>query len=196
MVYWIAYFLMWTIDRIYFRVELIHDENIPRKGACIFATNHISNLDPFILGISLKQKVNFFAKESLFDTPLKNLIFRGMKAFPVKRDEVDVWALKEAVKRLKKGEPLIVFPEGTRGVSSREKKVQPGIGFIAVKSGVPIVPAYLEGTDKALPNGAKWFKRHPVKLYIGKPVEFNKTKDYQDIAQKAVDAIYALKPAV
>jgi len=116
-----------------------------------------------------------------------------MGAFPIKRGSSDFKALRESLRRLKNGTPLILFPEGTRGTGNVEKRSQAGIGFIAVKAKVPIVPAYIEGTDKALPNGAKWFKRHSVKVIFGKPLNFDKSTSFPEISQNVLTEIYALE---
>ena len=101
--------------------------------------------------------------------------------------------VREALRRMKAGTPLILFPEGTRGYSERPKEPQPGVGFLTRKSGLPVVPARIEGSDKALPPGAKWFKSHQVKVVFGRPIAFRPEEDYPAVAQRILEAIYALK---
>lgn len=192
MIYWICYFLMKTLDKIYFSSKFEGVENLPQEGGFIIACNHISNLDPFIAGICARRRFSFLAKESLFKNKILSFLFRGMDAFPIKRDTADFGALREALRRLKAGRPLILFPEGTRGVSGREKKSQPGVGFLVLKSQVPVLPMYISGSDQAFPNGAKWFRRHPVKVKIGESLKFNKDQEYSEISAQIVDSIYSL----
>jgi 1-acyl-sn-glycerol-3-phosphate acyltransferase len=135
------------------------------------------------------------AKDSLFKNPVFGFILRGCGAFSVKRGRIDAKALKEALFYLEKGEPLLIFPQGTRRKASEERKVNPGLGFLAVKSGVPVVPVRLIGTDKVLPKGAKWIKRHPVTIVFGKPDCFGADDDYQQVSLQTLDRILALNPS-
>lgn len=192
MVYWTCFYIMKLLNAIYFNAKYCGLENLPSQGSFIIASNHISNIDPFILGICRKQKFSFLAKEAIFKRRLIGWIFRQMGAFPVKRDTADFGAMREALRRLKKGMPLILFPEGTRGVGDRVKKAQPGIGFLATKGNVPVVPVYLKDTDKAFPNDAKWVRRHPVSIRFGKPVDFGNESDYAAISDRILKDIQAL----
>ena len=115
-----------------------------------------------------------------------------MGAFPVKRDSADTGAIKEALKRLKEGCALILFPEGTRKAGLEGKKLHPGIGLIALKGTAPVIPAYIDGSDKVLPPGAKFFKHHPVKIYFGKPLYFSQAESYPEIAQRIMTEINSL----
>ncbi len=194
MVYWICFFLAKIIDKIYFSCTFIGKENLPLKESYIIASNHLSNLDPFILGSNSYRRFSYLAKEELFKTKLSAWIYHQLGAIPIKRDAADFHAIRETVRRLKKGIPVIVFPEGTRGVGGRQKKPQAGIALIAIKGKVPVVPAYIQGSDKALPNGAKWFKRHHVQIVFGKPLRYTKEKPYEEISSQILDEIYALAP--
>ena len=110
---------------------------MPRKGAYILACNHISNLDPVVIGISTPRRLHFMAKAELFKQPFVAWWLRKLWAFPIKRGEADFGALKESLKWLKKGEPVLVFPEGTRRKEDKPVNPQPGTGFIALKSQAP-----------------------------------------------------------
>lgn len=191
MIYWSAFLLMKLIDLIYFRTKFEGIEHIPSQKSFILACNHISNLDPFVVGICQWRRFSFLAKEELFGTRFSDFLFRGMGAFPIKRDTSDFRALREALRRLKSGTPLILFPEGTRGVGDRKKESQPGVGFLALKSAVPVVPVFIEGSDRALPNGSKWFKFHPIRIKIGEPLHFSQDQDYAKISDSILQAIYA-----
>ncbi len=192
-VYWTSYCGVKTLDALYCRTKYLGRENLP-KGPFILASNHISNIDPFILGACQWRRFNYLAKVELFNTPTKDWFFRQVGAIPIKRGTSDFRALREALRRLKGGVPLILFPEGTRGYSERAKEPQPGVGFLTRKSKVPVIPARIEGSDKSLSPGAKWFRYHPVKVVFGKPVQFLPEDDYPAVAQKILAAIYALKP--
>ena len=192
MIYWICYFLMTIIDRIYLRTEFYGREHIPPQGGFIIASNHISNLDPLIVGMCSRRRFSYLAKEELFNRKLLAFWFHHVGTIPIKRDTSDFRAIRESIRKLKNGCPLILFPEGTRGVSGRTKKVQPGIGLIVLKSELPVLPVFIQGSDLALPSGAKWFKRHTVKVKIGAPLSFTKGQTYLDIAHQIMSNVYSL----
>jgi len=195
MIYWLGYFFVALLDRIFFTCSFVNRQVVPAQGPCIIASNHLSYIDPLIIGISRRRKFSFMAKDSLFENRFSSFFLNQVGAFPIKRDTSDFRAIREAMKRLKKGFPLILFPEGTRGAGKREKKIQPGIGLIAVRSQVPVIPAFIEDSDKALAHDAKWFKRHPVKITFGQPMTFQKDQPYQEIASRIMDSIYELAPS-
>ncbi|MGE0269013.1 MAG: lysophospholipid acyltransferase family protein [Candidatus Omnitrophota bacterium] len=179
------------INLIYFRTKFQGLEHIPSGKPFILACNHNSNLDPFVVGICRWQRFSFLAKEELFRSKISSFLFAGMGAFPIKRDTSDFRALREALRRLKRGCPLILFPEGTRGVGDRKKESQPGVGFLAQKSGVPVIPVFIQGSDKALPQGSKWFKFHPIRIIFGRPLVFTQDQKYNQISDSILQAIYS-----
>jgi len=192
MIYWLAYFFMKLLSWIFFPSKYIGRENIPTKGAFLIASNHISNLDPFIIGLGFHRRVSYLAKEELFRTHFKNFLFRQVGAFPIKRKAVDLGAIKEVFKRLKSGEPVLLFPEGTRTLDVSKRKIEAGVGLVAVKSNLPVVPVFIEGTQKVLPPGIRWPRRHPVKVIFGKPLKFVKEESYSDVAHEIMNKILAL----
>lgn len=192
-VYWTSFCGVKLIDAVYCQTKYRGLENLPAKEPFIVASNHISNIDPFILGACQWRRFNYLAKVELFDTPRKEWFFRQVGAIPIRRGTSDFRALREVLRKLKKGTPLILFPEGTRGYSDRAKEPQPGVGFLARKSGVPVIPAFITGSDKAMPPDSKWFHSHPVSIEFGKPVAFEKSDDYGVVSQKILQAIYDIK---
>jgi 1-acyl-sn-glycerol-3-phosphate acyltransferase len=192
MIYWIGFVLVKILDKIYFTTRYIGRENLPAKGSFILACNHLSNVDPFIVGTSVWRHFNFIAKDSLFKNKILGFFFAEFGAVPIKRDSSDFHAIREVLRRMKKGDPLVLFPEGTRGVTGREKKIQPGIGMIALKSDVPVIPTFIQDSDKALPNGKKWFKRYPVKVTFGKPMRFSQDEAYTEVASKIMQSVNEL----
>ena len=124
------------------------------------------------------------ARDSLFSAPFVGDWMRAVGAFGVKRNSADISAMKEAIYRLQHGRVLTLFPEGTRQVSTLvSTKVEPGVGFLAAKSGVAVIPAFVWGTEKALPRGAKFFRPSRIRVKFGAPVKIDKDKPYEEIAQ-------------
>ena len=194
MVYWIGYFFFHIFRLIWFPCRITGLQNIPKIGAFIFASNHASNLDPFLLGILPRREVYFFAKKELFKHPVAGWLQKEWHAFPADRNRADIGALKKAIWYLRHGSPLIFFPEGTRAGSGREQRVFSGIGFLVNKTNVPVVPAYIQDSDKCLPPGARFPKRTWVTIRIGSPVFFPETASHQDIASTVMARIQGLKP--
>lgn len=197
MIYWISYFIIKILNKIFFPFTIHGKENIPVKGGFIFASNHLSNLDPFLIGLSVWRPISYMAKDSLFRNRILRFFLGQVGAFSVKREGPDIGALREAIRRLKGGSPLVVFPEGSRKGSKAvlnepEKTLHPGIAFLAARSSVPVVPVYIIGSDKVLPRGARWFKRHPMTLVYGPPVTFSKSDSYTHIAQEIMERILSL----
>jgi 1-acyl-sn-glycerol-3-phosphate acyltransferase len=193
MLYWFAYFLLWLLSKMFFPFRIFGREKIP-SGNMIIASNHTSNLDPVILGLAFHRHTSYLAKDSLFKNKIFGFILLHVSsAFPIKRNTADIGALKEAIRRLRKGGSLVVFPEGTRKATAEERKPQEGIGFLAIKSGVPVLPAYISGSDQVLPPGAKWFKRGAINVVFGEPVRFAPTKDYANVSAQILERIDALK---
>ncbi len=176
-------------------------ENIPEKGGVIVAANHISYLDPPVIGAVLPRRGTFMARKGLFEIPFLGKIIRPA-AFPVDRDKPRPSMIKEAVGRLKNGELIVMFPEGRRSETGELLEARRGIGVIAGLSRVPIVPALISGSDKALPVGAGWLKRARISVVFGKPMYYTSTTgekgygehiQHKDIGRRIMAAIGELK---
>jgi 1-acyl-sn-glycerol-3-phosphate acyltransferase len=170
MIYW----LMRALFRIFFRVwgswEVHGHENVPKSGAVLIAPNHLSYLDPPLMGCALQRPGWFMAKAELFKVPGFRWLIRHMHAYPVKRGAPDRAAMKRTFDYLKNGEIVCVFPEGTRSVDGSLGEIEIGIGLLAVKSGAPIVPAGIRGTDRMLPRSAKRLHRAKIRVQFGPPI--------------------------
>jgi len=193
MLYKIARFFAFLLTKI-LRVEYIGTEKIPETGSLIIAGNHSSYLDPVLLGAMRKRSIHFMAKKELFKNKILASFFRTLKAFPVDREKPGKSSISMALKILKNGNILGIFPEGTRYIESLGKPFY-GVGFFSFKSGAPILPVAIYGTAKASPKGKylSHFSRikvkfgniiQPVKVY-NKKSEKNLIKDitYQTMNQ-------------
>ncbi len=193
MVYWIIYFGTKFLSFLLFPVQVSGRENVPRQGAFLLACNHVSYLDPMVMGIVTGRRLNFMAKDELFRNPVLGFILKELWTFPVKRNTADKKALRESLDRLKKGLPILMFPEGTRHGSPGEKKIEAGIGFLALKANVPVVPVYIEGSQKVLPPGAKFPRRNKVYVRYGPPMTFPPDSDYESVAKEVMAGIWRLR---
>lgn len=140
-------------------------ENIPAQGPVIIACNHISMWDPIIVGCTMPRQVFFMAKEELFQIKLLSKVFNKLGAFPVKRGEGDISAIRKSLTVLKKGNILGIFPEGTRSKSGDIQEAMAGIALIMEKSKAPILPIKVYGSKGLLRQ-----KRGNIGIVIGKPI--------------------------
>jgi 1-acyl-sn-glycerol-3-phosphate acyltransferase len=129
-----------------FRVRGV--EHIPLKGGVIVAANHVSVFDPPALGCALPRQLTYMAKSELFRNPLFGRLILALGAYPIERGRGDVGAIKRSVALLREGRALAMFPEGTRNFEGK-RGAQAGAALLAGLAGVPIVPAYIGGTDGA-----------------------------------------------
>lgn len=165
-----AFCLLWL--RLYHRLSVEAVHHVPRQGAFIVAANHCSNLDPVIVGVACPRRLRFMAKEELFRVPLLGALIGALGAVPVPRADRQGAAavLRLTLSRLEGKENVLVFPEGTRSRNGRLGALEGGVALLAVKTGLPVVPAYVDGSYRALPSGASF--PHPVKirLFFGQPI--------------------------
>ena len=168
---------------IFLRTKVIGAENIPAEGGFILASNHMANWDPPFLGTFSPRIVNFMGKEELFKNPIMAAICRGLHVFPVKRGAADKAAIKTAVKILKSGECLGIFPEGTRSKTGKLGKAESGVSLIAAMTKMPIIPAAIVNTDKIFSAEVK-FPR--LAVVYGTPIYFDgNAKDKEQLANFA-----------
>jgi len=161
----------WVL-RIFGRLESVGEENIPKTGGVILAPNHISYADPPAVVSGMRRQVHFMAKEELFKVPLLGFLIRNAGSFPVRRGTADRKALKRAIELVNGGKVVCLFLEGTRSLNGELQDPELGIGLVALKSGAPVVPVALVGTEKMLPAHS-WMPRfHRVKIVYGQPLWF------------------------
>jgi 1-acyl-sn-glycerol-3-phosphate acyltransferase len=142
-------------------------ENVPRKGPLIIVANHMTYVDPPLLGASVPRRITFMAKQELFRPSLVGIVVRAYGAFPISRDKLDRKALRYAFGLLNKGQVLGMFPEGKRSFPYHLQEMQPGTAFIAARSGVPIIPVGISGSEQV--KGLGFIIRRPrITVRIGR----------------------------
>jgi 1-acyl-sn-glycerol-3-phosphate acyltransferase len=165
-----------------FRLRSTGKEHIPREGGFVLSANHLSNLDPWPLGLPMfpHRQIRFMAKAELFRFPLGPIVKAG-GAFRVRRGEGDAGAIETAVRLTREGEVVAIFPEGTRrkkGLKkTREARPHTGAVRVALEAGVPLVPAAISGTDRLSRLG-------PLRVAYGTPVELDDLRD-RDVREAA-----------
>lgn len=167
--------LLAKIYKRWFAFEAFGLENLPQHGPFIIAANHSSHMDTGAIIVALGEQAErvfvLGARDYFFNTPLKGWFFHTfLKVVPFDRTVNPLEGLRIAASILKAGYPLLIFPEGTRSVTGRLQPFKPGLGLLAVETGVPIVPALIEGTFEALPKGRVLPKRSKILVTFGEPV--------------------------
>ncbi|GAE34533.1 lysophospholipid acyltransferase family protein [Halalkalibacter akibai] len=163
-----------------YKVEIIGKENIPKDGGAILCCNHIHNFDPPLLGAYIEREVNYMAKQELFEQPILKQLLPKLGAFPVKRGMSDKQALRTALKLLKEGRMLGIFPEGTRSKNGELQKGLSGAGFFALRTDAIVIPCAIIGPYK---------RSKPLKLVYGSPIDFSKLKEEKVSAEVATEVI-------
>jgi 1-acyl-sn-glycerol-3-phosphate acyltransferase len=145
------------------RMRIVGEERVPLTGPLIVAANHVSNLDPPVLGAAMPRPLYYMAKAELFRIPVLGPLIVQLNAFPVERAKGDVAAIRRSVEVLRKGAALGIFPEGGRNRDGRAR-VHSGVALLASLTGAPVLPVYIDGT-------ARRFAR--ITVVVGEPMSFS-----------------------
>jgi 1-acyl-sn-glycerol-3-phosphate acyltransferase len=152
-----------------FRLEITGRELIPARGPLILAPNHRSLIDIPVAAAVTKRKVWFMAKEELFASKLSAALLGRLGAFPVRRGRPDRAPLQRALQLLSQGEVVGIFPEGTRRPLARFEELEEGFAYVAIRSGAPVVPVAISGTEAIFPPGGKLPHLVRIRVAVGEP---------------------------
>jgi len=173
-------------------------EHVPDGGPLLIACNHLSNLDPVLIGGFTPGTNYAMAKRELFANRLLAWVWAGCNCFPVDRGTADRWALRTALNVLEKGGRLILWVEGTRATTPGMKRAEAGVGFLLRRTRVPVLPAAVTGTEAALLKGRRLPRRVAVTLRFGQVFEVDPealaSGDNQAVADLVGERIAALLP--
>ena len=168
-------------------------ENIPRTGGCLLAANHQSFLDPPLVAAFLPREMHFMARRSLFRNPVFRALIVRYNAFAIERDRADVKGVRSAIERLEAGSILLVFPEGTRTRDGAVGPMKAGIGLLAERSAVPIVPVLIMGAHKVWPKGRLFPGLGSIRLAFGKPILPALLKEDRNLGDLLREALVTLQ---
>lgn len=170
LVYWVVRALLQPFFHLYFRLSRIGREHIPADGPVIFAANHRSFLDPFVIGTLIRRPMYYVAKRELFERRWQAWILNALGAFPVDRGASDEEMMKTAKAILERGDCVLIFPEGTRVRPGGLGSPRRGVGRLALETGAPVVPVVLIGTEDVRRG---WRVRpRRVRIRCGRPLRF------------------------
>ena len=166
--------------------------------AAIIAANHLSYLDPPLVSVSLHEEIYFLAGSHLFKNPIFRKLIQSLNAYPVSKSGGDIATFRTICSLLKDGKKVLIFPEGTRSKDGTISDFKRGLGMLAKKSGCPIIPAYIHGTNTAWPRGKKmpYFFGKRTSCSFGDPIFYEADGEMEgddSIAQKTFDAVLALR---
>jgi 1-acyl-sn-glycerol-3-phosphate acyltransferase len=172
--YYAARLITWVLARVLWRVSIEGTENIPTEGAFLLCPVHRSNVDGPLTCILTRRRMRYLAKETMFDIVWLGNVYQAMGAIPVNRGTPDRKSLHTCLSALESGQPLVLFPEGTRQEGDRVTEVHEGAAYLALRAGVPIVPVGIGNSSGAHPKGSWWLRPVKIRIVIGEPFELDK----------------------
>jgi 1-acyl-sn-glycerol-3-phosphate acyltransferase len=158
------------VSKVLWRITVVHPERVPDSGACILAPSHRSYLDTPFLACVTRRRIRFMGKAELWKYRWSAAFFSALGGFPVDRAGADRAALRAAQTALEGGEPLGMFPEGTRRSGPVVEDLHDGVAFLAARLGVPIVPIGIGGSETILARGRKVPRLNRVVVVVGEPI--------------------------
>ncbi len=170
-------------------------ENVPEKGGVIIAPNHRSNYDPPLVGCCVKSRaVYFLAKKGLFINKTVSWVLKSVCAIPVDTDNPGIKTMRKCVNFLKEGEAVMVFPEGSRSKTNEFLPGYPGVGYLSIRTQVPVVPVLITGTHESMLN--HFLRKTPFTLKFGSPLypvhEKANMKNSAEFTEKIMEKIKGL----
>jgi 1-acyl-sn-glycerol-3-phosphate acyltransferase len=156
---------------VFWRVRVKGRQNIPATGAFVLAPVHRSNIDTVLMGCVTRRRLRYMGKDSLWKSRWSAWLLTALGGFPVHRGTADREALRLGEDAIRSGEPLVVFPEGTRRSGTVVEDLFEGAAFISMRAGVPIIPVGIGGSERAMPKGTKVLRPVKVGMVIGTPIE-------------------------
>jgi 1-acyl-sn-glycerol-3-phosphate acyltransferase len=184
--YWVARWVVELVCRAVWRVELVGLDKVPRTGPYVIAPVHRSNVDTLLAGCLTRRRIRFMGKDSLWKYRWSGSLFSSLGAFPVHRGMPDREALRTCEEALSAGEPVVLFPEGTRQSGPVVRELFEGAVFVAARAGVPIVPVGIGGSEWAMPKGSRGIRPVKVAIVVGDPIPAPTRAEGSRISRRSV----------
>lgn len=162
------------------RVRGIDRENVPVQGGALVCSNHQSFFDPVLVGVVFNRRLNYLARKSLFRFAPFRWLIEFLDAIPIERDGFGIGGIKETLKRLKAGEMVLIFPEGTRTRDGSISALKPGFISLARRSKTPLLPVAMDGAYDAWPRNAKLPRPSKVVVCVGEPIDQEQIQQLDD----------------
>lgn len=169
-----------------FGLRCVGREHTHVPGGALVLSTHQSHFDPVLIGVTFNQRLNYLAKRSLFKSRLFGGLISLLNAIELDRDRSGLAGLKETLKRLKRGEKVLIFPEGTRSADGQIAPLKPGFLSVARRSKVPLIPVAITGAYEALPRGSSLPLRYPLRVAVGPAITAEQVAELDDAAVLAL----------
>jgi len=155
-------------------------EHWPVEGGALVCANHQSMFDPPLVGLTCPRRMNYLARDTLFRIPVLAPLIKFLDAIPIDREGVGLSGLKETLRRLKAGEQVLIFPEGTRTHDGEVAPLKPGFISVARRSRVPLIPVGLDGAYQAWPRTSRYPQMGRIAVVIGEPITAQQVAEFSD----------------
>lgn len=199
MIYWFCHTGSRLVGHLFFRHRTLHRELLPETGGALIVANHVSYLDPSVVGASFRKPIYYLARKSLFKGFLGWLLPR-IQVLPVDQGRGDLASMKRILNLLKAGHRVLIFPEGTRSTDGGLQGAEAGIGFIIAKCDVPVIPVRIFGAFECFPRGTSWPRPGHITIVPGPPVvfadlsaELSSRERYQACADRVMEALAEIR---
>ena len=191
--------ILLAVLRVVIGLRVMHVERVP-EGGVLVVSNHLHNADPILTSVAFPYPIHYMAKKEVFRIPVIKWVLRGVGSFPVDRGKADRTAIRRAEAALQRGIAVGMYPEGTRSVTRALREAHSGVGLLALRNDVPIVPAIVTGTERLPFNGARGRAQaslpmpnpghRGVRILFGEPFRIPRAIDGRKIsAEEATDRI-------
>lgn len=164
----------------FYGLRIVGRENWPATGGGLVCANHQSYVDPPLVGLTCPRRMNYLARDSLFRVPILAQVIHFLDAIPIDREGGGLAGLKETLRRLRGGELVLIFPEGTRTRDGEVAPLKPGFIAVARRSRVPLIPVALDGAYHAWPRMARFPRLSRLAVVIGEPISVNRVGELSD----------------
>ncbi len=171
-VYRLCHSMAKNLARAALNFRVIHPERLIENGPALICSNHVSFFDPPLVSISFQKEIHFLARHTLYSKPIARWIFPRVNVTPIDQDRASMAGLKTAVRLLKDGHRVLIFPEGSRSPDGQLQPAAGGAGLVVAKSRAPVIPMRLFGAYEALPYGASTPRFTTVTAVVGQPLTF------------------------
>jgi len=187
-----------TVGRAALDLQVSGREHLIEDGPALICANHVSYLDPPLVGTSFDNPIHYLARKSLYSNAFARWLFPKLNVVPIDQDRAGFTGLKSIIRLLKDGKRVIIFPEGARSTDGNLQRGQPGTGLVVTKAKVPVLPMRIFGAKEALPYGSGRFQTSTVTVVAGPVIRFDleslpdSKEHYQVVSDRIMEAIAAI----
>lgn len=172
---------------LFFRYRCFGSNRVPASGAVLLLTNHQSHLDPVLMGIACQRRMNYLARKTLFDVPVLGWIIHSVGGISIDRDGPGLAGIKETLRRLRRGEMVLLFPEGRRTDDGEVGPLKPGFCALARRGNVTLLPVGIDGSYDVWPRARLLPRRGRINVWIGQPIGPEEVGQHND--EQLIDLI-------